>query len=190
MQRMPLMEQGGLSSSSSFVSTKTRIPLRNAKSSFQRLDELEADGVTATSSGVKADVAARMAAPRLTRLCEFEDKQLEEEYKSYEARHVLESRTAHIAVATALMTSVIAAIYWAVGVDDPLLLAITLVYAICWLTYAGYARHSALRGVPLARIEHVFVGLYVVSHITFIMRPTPSSTSVTALSSRALARSG
>ncbi|KAJ1637402.1 hypothetical protein T492DRAFT_860037 [Pavlovales sp. CCMP2436] len=59
-----------------------------------------------------------MTAPRLTRLCEFEDKQLEAEYKSYAARQRLDSRTAPIACATALVIFACATVNWAVGADD------------------------------------------------------------------------
>eukprot|EP00302_Diacronema_sp_CCMP2436_P024110 CAMPEP_0179924810 /NCGR_PEP_ID=MMETSP0983-20121128/6915_1 /TAXON_ID=483367 /ORGANISM="non described non described, Strain CCMP 2436" /LENGTH=346 /DNA_ID=CAMNT_0021828337 /DNA_START=1 /DNA_END=1037 /DNA_ORIENTATION=+ len=160
----------------------TRSQLNSAMPSYQRLDQLQAgleSRDTTTPPGITADVAARMAAPRLTNLCEFEDTQLEAEYKRDEVRHELEIRSAHIAVANAIVALGSAAVNWAAGADNFVLPLFVLAYASCWLAYAVYARLAASRDVPLARIQNLFVVLFVCSHTTLIMlfgglRETPS----------------
>ncbi|KAJ1631147.1 hypothetical protein T492DRAFT_997821 [Pavlovales sp. CCMP2436] len=121
--------------------------------------------------GQERDAAPRMAgvAPRLTRMYEFEDKQLEAEYKRDEMRHELECRTSHIAVGTALFASTGAVMNWVVGADDFVMSAFALAYAGCWLAYAGYARLAESRGVPLARVENLFVVIFVCSHSCAIL---------------------
>mmetsp|Transcript_28735 Transcript_28735/g.65918 ORF Transcript_28735/g.65918 Transcript_28735/m.65918 type:complete len:459 (-) Transcript_28735:378-1754(-) len=95
---------------------------------------------------LEASVSPRMivAAPRLTRLCEFEDKQLEAHYKRDTVRDVLESRTTHIAVAMALASLGSAAMNWAAGAEDFVLPAFALACAgCCWLACAGYVHLAA-----------------------------------------------
>jgi len=154
--------------------TRNLSQLRSARMtllpSHQQDEQLE-DGDAAKPPGVTADVAARMAAPpRLTRLCEFEDEQLEEEYKSYEASHALEPRVAHIAVTTSLVALAGAVVNWAVGADDVVLPVFTLAYAGCWLRFAVYAHCAASRSV-LARATNAnaFAALYICTHIPFML---------------------
>ncbi|KAJ1621404.1 histidine kinase-like ATPase [Pavlovales sp. CCMP2436] len=124
-----------------------------------------------------SDSAARTAAaPRLTRLCEFEDEQLEAEYIRNEVRHVLESRTGHIAVATAGLIAGASCVNWAIArlVPSPEAPDWTVIwygwfYAVVWLAYAGFTRTSARLGVSLARIEAGFVLLFVTTHIPGIL---------------------
>ncbi|KAJ1624089.1 hypothetical protein T492DRAFT_912042 [Pavlovales sp. CCMP2436] len=110
-----------------------------------------------------------VAAPRLTRGYEFEDEQLETKYTSYKARHGLEARTGHVAVSVALMAFTSVSINVVAGCDDRLLLAVGYIYGGCWLAYARYAHLAASRGVPLGRVENVFVGLCVVSNTMCIL---------------------
>mmetsp|Transcript_29185 Transcript_29185/g.73259 ORF Transcript_29185/g.73259 Transcript_29185/m.73259 type:complete len:322 (-) Transcript_29185:26-991(-) len=119
---------------------------------------------------LEASVSPRMivAAPRLTRLCEFEAEQLEAKYKRDQERQQLESRMAHIAVVTALLVAVGTVMNVAAGCHHYFVLCSSLVCG-CWLTYAGYAHLAASRGVPLARVEHVFVGLCIFHHTTCIL---------------------
>jgi hypothetical protein len=144
-----------------------------------------------------------VAAPRLTRMCEFEDALLEAEYKyegrpperssqaarsssaptarfhyiysrcmlplpapthrRNEGRQELKSRTASIAAATGLIVFSAAVVSWAVGTDDSTFFWYRLVYASCWLAYAGYARGTASQHVPLGRVENLFTLLFVCS---------------------------
>ncbi|KAJ1631153.1 hypothetical protein T492DRAFT_1144142 [Pavlovales sp. CCMP2436] len=156
----------------------TRSPSQfySARPSRQRREQLE-DEDAAKPGSVTTDVAARMTAPRLTRLCEFEDKQLEAEYKSYAARQRLGSRTAPIACATALVIFACAAVNWAVGADNFMPL-FALAYAGCWLAFAGYARLAVSRGVLTAKAD-AFAALYICTHIPIMLlfgglRETPT----------------
>ncbi|KAJ1629734.1 hypothetical protein T492DRAFT_872987 [Pavlovales sp. CCMP2436] len=90
------------------------------------------------------DLQPALVAPRLTHLCEFEDKQLEAHYKRDTVRDVLESRTTHIAVAMALASLGSAAMNWAAGAEDFVLPAFALACAgCCWLACAGYVHLAA-----------------------------------------------
>ncbi|KAJ1625400.1 hypothetical protein T492DRAFT_236699 [Pavlovales sp. CCMP2436] len=75
---------------------------------------------------------------------------------------------AHIAVVTALLVAVGTVMNVAAGCHHYFVLCSSLVCG-CWLTYAGYAHLAASRGVPLARVEHVFVGLCIFHHTTCIL---------------------
>jgi hypothetical protein len=84
-------------------------------------------------------------------------------HRRNEGRQELESRTASIAAATALIVFSGAVINWAVGTDDSAFFWYRCVYTSCWLAYAGYARVAASRCVPLGRIENLFTLLFVCS---------------------------
>ncbi|KAJ1628070.1 hypothetical protein T492DRAFT_163863 [Pavlovales sp. CCMP2436] len=135
---------------------------------------------------LKADSAPRTAAaPRLTLMREFEDEQLEAEYKLEEVWHVLVSRTGHIAVAIAGMVAGGSCVNWAIvrlgsSPETPgwTVIWYSWFFAVVWLAYAGFTQASARLGVSLARIETGFVLLFVCMDIPDIflscgLRETP-----------------
>ncbi|KAJ1619860.1 histidine kinase-like ATPase, partial [Pavlovales sp. CCMP2436] len=184
---MPLMELGRELSSRGLMDTKGGTT-RSLEDGFRDdPSNVRANGVSLRRlSLLKANSAARTAAaPRLTLMCEFEDEQLEAEYKREEVRHVLVCRTGHIAVATAGMLAGGSCVNWAIAqlgpspeTPDWTVIWYGWFFAVVWLAYAGFTQTSARLGVSLARIETGFVLLFVCSDfpgilLTSGLRETP-----------------
>ncbi|KAJ1616620.1 hypothetical protein T492DRAFT_1101505 [Pavlovales sp. CCMP2436] len=176
---MPLMELGRKFSSRGIMVDTMGGTTRSLEDGIGgNPSNVRADGVSLRRlSLLKAGSTARTAAaPRLTRLCEFEDVKLEAEYKYDEVRHVLECRTGHIAVATAGLITGASCVNWAIArlgtspeAPDWTVIWYGWFYAVVWLAYAGFSRTSARLGVSLARIETGFVLLFVTTHIPGIL---------------------
>ncbi|KAJ1619875.1 hypothetical protein T492DRAFT_1150584 [Pavlovales sp. CCMP2436] len=97
-------------------------------------------------------------------------------HRRNEVRHVLESRTGHIAVVAAGILAVGTFVNWAIAqlgpsprAPDWTIIRYGCFWAVVWLAYAGFTRTPARLGVSLAQIETGFVLLFVTTHIPGIL---------------------
>ncbi|KAJ1617273.1 hypothetical protein T492DRAFT_1151995, partial [Pavlovales sp. CCMP2436] len=125
---------------------------------------------------LEASFSPRMivAAPRLTRLCEFEDEQLEAEYKCDECRHESTLRTAKIAVATALLNTGAVVLNLVAGAEESaeLIAWYGLAYGFVWLSYAGslLPRSDEYLGSNLLPMHQLFIASLAAAYAVLDVR--------------------